>query len=420
MKYKIPKGLFDILPDSSEKWLHLERVCRDVASRYGFHEVRTPIFERTELFTRCVGETSDIVSKEMYTFEDKAGRSMSLRPEGTAPVMRAYLEGGMAHSPHQKVFYIGPYFRYDRPQAGRFRQFHQFGVESIGSKDPVSDFETIDLLYNIYSELGLTDLVLLINSIGNEASRKAYRAALQEFLRPHYDKLGEDSKVRFEKNPLRILDTKDEKEIELIKDAPSILDYLDGDSRAHFDKVLGYLDQFGIGYQIDTSLVRGLDYYNETVFEFTSSALGAQSTIGAGGRYDGLLASFGGPDLPGVGFATGMERILLTLEAQGAFIPGPPGPMVYFVPLDPQSADFAIELSFGLRRQGVSTDVFLKGTKVQKGMQMADKLGAKFACVIGENERGSKKGELKHLESKQGTSVNLDICTIKEHIHAAS
>lgn len=419
VKYKVPKGCFDILPETSERWIYLEDVCRRVAKNYGFHEMRTPIFERTELFVRSVGETSDIVSKEMYTFEDKAGRSMSLRPEGTAPVMRAYLEGGMAHLPHQKVFYFGPYFRYDRPQAGRFRQFHQFGIESIGSSDPVSDFEAIDLLHSVYKELGLKDLVLLVNSVGSPESRLAYRAALKEFLRPHFDQLGEDSKVRFEKNPLRILDTKNQKERELLKGAPSILDYLDKECREHFAAVLKLLDRHSINYVVDSSLVRGLDYYNKTVFEFTSSALGAQSTIGAGGRYDGLLESFGGPDLPGVGFATGMERILVTLESQKAFLPKPPGPTVYFIPLDPKSLELATDIAFGLRRKGISTDLFLKGQKVGKGLQMADKLGATYACVIGENECASKTCELKHLETKRASEIALDICTIEEHILAA-
>lgn len=418
MKYAVPKGCFDIMPSEVGYYLALERVIRELCHDFGYVEVRTPIFERTELFTRSVGETSDIVSKEMYTFEDKAGRSMSLRPEGTAPVMRAYVEHGMHHSPFQKYYYIGPYFRYDRPQAGRYRQFHQFGVEHIGRDDVEADFESIDLLWQLYQRLGLKKLTLLLNSIGEKACRDAYQKALKEYLRPHYAALGEESKMRFEKNPLRILDTKNQNERTLLKEAPSILDFLSEGSLKHFEALQALLKARDIPYTVDTSLVRGLDYYNHTVFEVTAEALGAQNTIGAGGRYDGLIAACGGPNLPGVGFATGIERILVTLKAQEIARDERPTLDLLLIPLGESSTSFAFDLLTHLRRSNIATEIYAQGKKVQKGLQLANDIRAKHVLVIGDDEMTAGYGEIKHLAQRSQHKVKLDPCSIKEHIRA--
>ncbi|MEM8727286.1 MAG: histidine--tRNA ligase [Chlamydiota bacterium] len=320
LEYSLPKGTFDILPNepetqdrwkASHRWHYVESVMRRLAHTYGYREIRTPIFEKTELFIRGVGETSDIVSKEMYIFRDKADRSMTLRPEGTASVMRAFAQNSLHRlGSHHKFFYIGPFFRYDRPQAGRFRQFHQFGIEVVGNGEPDQDFEVIELLYRLFCRLGLKNLTVLVNSLGDRRCRENYQQALLVFLKPHFEALSLESQRRFTKNPLRILDSKDEKERALLKNAPSILDFLSDASRRHFNSLCEYLTADAIPFQITSRLVRGLDYYNHTVFEITSDSPKRQNTIGAGGRYDGLLPVVGGPDLPCIGFSTGIERIL--------------------------------------------------------------------------------------------------------------
>src|SRR3990167_6362931 len=310
MKIQAPKGTFDILPYGTEApwllsalWQHVEKVARDVATQYGYQEIRTPLYESTELFNRGVGETSDIVTKEMFTFQDKGGRSISLRPEGTASVMRSVIENHLFdRGPVHKFFYIGPMFRYERPQSGRYRQHHQFGTEAIGIAAPQQDVETIDLLLEFYRRIGLKSLKVLINTVGDAASRASFRAALLQFLTPHLEELSSDSKLRFEKNPLRILDSKDPKDKEIIASAPSILDHLSPEAKEHFSSVCRSLDTLQIPYEVDPRIVRGLDYYNKTVFEIVSTDLGSQGTVGAGGRYDGLLKTFGGPDLPSIGF----------------------------------------------------------------------------------------------------------------------
>ncbi|MCB1082616.1 MAG: histidine--tRNA ligase, partial [Chlamydiia bacterium] len=359
MSYTLPKGTFDILPHDPKKenawkeasrWQHLETVMRALARDYGYEEIRTPIFEKTELFIRSVGETSDIVSKEMYTFEDKGNRSMTLRPEGTAAVMRAFAQHGLQQlGHHHKFFYIGPFFRYDRPQAGRYRQFHQFGIEAIGNGGPEQDFEAIELLYELYNRLGLKNLRVLVNSLGSASCREKYREALLSFLKPHLSTLSEESKVRFVKNPLRILDSKDEKEQALLKGAPSILEFLNEDNRKHFETLCALLEESHIPFEITPGLVRGLDYYNQTVFEITSDVLGAQNTIGAGGRYDGLLPAVGGPDLPCIGFSTGIERILHTMEGQNISFPEKKGPLVALIPLGEEAKKKAHTLLYSLR-----------------------------------------------------------------------
>lgn len=417
MKYSLLKGTFDILPDQPKKedqwketarWQYVESVMRQLAEDYGYREVRTPVFEKTELFIRGVGETSDIVTKEMYTFQDKGERSITLRPEGTASVMRAFAQGQLQQlGSHHKFFYIGPFFRHDRPQAGRFRQFHQFGIEAIGNKEPEQDLETIDLLYQLYQRLGLTDLQVMVNTLGEPSCRETYKKELLAYLKPHFDSLSEESKARFTKNPLRILDSKDPKEKELLQSAPSILDFLSSESEKHFEKLCSLLKDQGIPFTIAPQLVRGLDYYNHTVFEVTSGVLGAQNTIGAGGRYDGLLPAIGGPDLPCIGFSTGIERILQTMEGQNAPFPEKKGPFVTFIPLGEEAKKVALKHLYGLRHQGVSSElIFAK--KIQKALQQAEQSHTTFAIIIGEEELAKNKAQVKAMNLRTSQDIPLD------------
>ncbi len=418
MQYKIPKGVFDILPyepqvedrwRSSDRWDYVEEIMRQTAHNYGFQEIRTPLFERTELFVRGVGESSDIVSKEMYTFQDKAERSMTLRPEGTASVMRAFIENQLYQQPTlHKFFYIGPMFRYERPQAGRFRQHHQFGAEAIGIAKPQQDIELIDMLYELYRRLGLKDLEVMINSVGDEACRQPFKQLLQDYLRPHFDQLSTDSQVRFSKNPLRILDSKDPQDQKLLENAPTLLEMLDEENKAHFDEVCRLLKRVGIPFQINPKLVRGLDYYNKTVFEIVSGALGAQNTIGAGGRYDGLIGALGGPPLPAVGYATGIERILQTMVKQEAPFPPPPHPYLFLIGLGEEAFAFCFDLLCQLRHEKIPAEMDLQGKKIQIGLQLAHALEAEYALVIGEQELSSQSAQLKHMKTRQTETVSLD------------
>jgi len=410
MRYTAPKGLFDILPESpsqeelwcqSDKWQYVEAIFRKTAQEYGYKEIRTPIFESTDLFTRSAGEGSDIVSKEMYTFEDKGNRSLTLRPEGTAPVMRSFIENQLQNltSVH-KFFYIGPMFRYERPQAGRYRQHHQFGVEAIGISKPEQDVECIDLLCEIYRRLQLNSLHVVINSVGDEASRNNYRAALQDYLRPHLEALSLESQDRFSKNPLRILDSKNPKDIELLAGAPSILEALSKEAADHFQKVTQLLDQIKLPYTINPRLVRGLDYYTNTVFEVVSGQLGAQNSLGGGGRYDGLLGSLGGPNLPSVGFGTGIERILQTMAKQEVLFPQPPHPFLFLIALGEESRKVCFSLLTALRHAGISAEMELAGKKVQQGLQMANKLQADYSVVIGDDELQRGIVQIKEMQSR--------------------
>ncbi|HSX37858.1 MAG TPA: histidine--tRNA ligase [Chlamydiales bacterium] len=413
MQLQIPKGTFDVLPahlsepwTASSLWQYVEETIRKTAADYGYGEIRTPIYERTELFDRGVGETSDIVTKEMFTFLDKGGRSMSLRPEGTSSVVRSFIEHRLANfgSVH-KFFYIGPMFRYERPQSGRYRQHHQFGVEAIGVAAPEQDAETIDLLLEIYTRLGIKGLKVHLNTVGDAASRTAYRASLMQFLKPHFLELSADSQTRFEKNPLRILDSKDPKDQEILMDAPSILDSLSDAAKEHFDQLCASLDDLGIVYRIDPKIVRGLDYYNKTVFEVVSDSLGAQSTIGAGGRYDGLMHLFGGPDLPGVGFATGLERVLQVMIAQGMHPPKTDRPFIYFIPLGDQARAKSLKFVTHCRHQGISASIELNTQKIQTALQNAARLEAVYAAIIGTDELEKGVMQLKKMSTRETREV---------------
>ena len=403
--FPIPPGVFDIIPQSSKDkwceshlWNYLEAQIRLIAEEYGFQEIRTPVFERTELFHRGVGETSDIVSKEMYTFLDKGERSMTLRPEGTAAVMRSFIENQMNQkAPVQKLFYIEPMFRYERSQAGRYRQHHQFGAEVIGVANPEQDVELIDLLYTLYSRLGLKNLNVYINSIGDIDSRIAYRNALLDYLRNYYDQLSSDSKTRLEVNPLRILDSKDPGDKEIIKNAPSILDFLNEESQKHFNTVQKLLKSLNIPFTINHMLVRGLDYYNKTVFEITAGELGAQNSIAGGGRYDGLLKTLGGPDLPSIGFGTGLERVIQTMLKQEVSLPNPYAPDVFLIPLGEESKEACFTLLHTLRTHGVKALMEFTDRKIGKTMQYANQIQARYVVVMGENELKSGEVELKEM-----------------------
>ncbi len=415
-KIQLPKGTFDVLPygaqevwQLSRNWQFVESVCREVASLYGYEEIRTPLYERTELFQRGVGETSDIVMKEMFTFQDRGERWISLRPEGTASVMRAFLENQMAPlKPVHKLFYLGPMFRYERPQSGRYRQHHQFGVEVIGAAKPEQDAEAIDLLFQIYKKLGLRNIKVNVNTVGDTETRARFKEALLSYLKPFFNELSQDSQVRFEKNPLRILDSKDPKDREIIKEAPSILEYLSEPAKNHFQELCHLLDIIQIPYAINDRIVRGLDYYNKTVFEFVTEDLGAQNTIGGGGRYDGLLATFGGPDLAGIGFGTGLERILQVMQAQQLLNLEESHPLIYFIPLGDQAREKCFSLATICRRQGWKVEIDLSAKKMQNSLQNAIKLKATYSAILGDAELEQEMIQLKHMETREQKEIPLN------------
>ena len=381
------KGTHDILPNESNKWQNLESIVNLVCAQYGYHEIRTPIFEETGLFSRSVGEETDIVSKEMYTWKDKDGKSLTLRPELTASVARSFIQHNLSNqSPIQRLYYMGPLFRRERPQKGRQRQFHQFGVEAFGSEHPEQDAEIIAIAWQILSHCGLADDAKLnLNSIGSKKCRIDYRSALKDYILPYLNDFSETSQQRFKTNPLRILDTKSEKEQMILKDAPMISDYHSTEDSAHIESLKGFLNAMDIPFVIDHKLVRGLDYYTKTVFEFNSLTLGAQDALLGGGRYDGLVKTLGGKQTPGIGFAAGMERFLIAMdESKSEFNRSTPD--IYFVCLDENGLSNSLKISDQLRKNGfkVVTDSLRRSMKSQ--LRDANKLGAKFALILGETE----------------------------------
>lgn len=428
MEHQIPKGTFDIIPYGtdeiwrlSESWQYIESVIREICGEYNYREIRTPIYELTGLFDRGVGETSDIVTKEMFTFQDKGGRSVTLRPEGTSSVMRAFIENrlpslGTVH----KFFYIGPMFRYERPQSGRYRQYHQFGVEAIGNGSPEQDAEVIDMTCQLYKRLGLKNLKVHLNSVGDLESRMNFKKALLDYLKPHFNELSEDSKTRFEKNPLRILDSKDPKDKEIVKGAPSILHHLTPDAQKHFQLVCHHLDLIQIPYVIDDRMVRGLDYYTKTVFEVLSGDIGAQNTLCGGGRFDGLISTFGGPDLPAVGFATGIERVLQVLIAQKIAIPKGKRPLVYFIPMGDESREKCFALATQCRHEQIAVDIELNAKKMQTAIQNGLRTEATYCAIIGSDELQKGTLQLKNLQTREQREVQFDhlIRVLKELAHA--
>lgn len=401
MSFKVPRGTQDILPGQTEKWQQVEGIIRELCRVYRYKEIRTPIFESTELFQRGVGDTTDIVQKEMYTFEDRGGRSLTLRPEGTASAVRAYVEHKMFGYADQpvKLCYTGPMFRYERQQAGRYRQFVQFGVEAIGSADPAIDAEVIALAMDIYASVGLKDLKLVINSLGDKETRDAHRTALINHFQPSIDELCGDCKNRLEKNPLRILDCKRDHEHPLMATAPALTDYLTDDSAKYFAQVKGYLDTLGIDYVVDPNLVRGLDYYNHTAFEImsTSSGFGAITTLCGGGRYNGLVEDIGGPDMPGIGFAMSIERLLLALEAEGVSLEVNDALDMYVVAMGEEAKLKAVELVSSFRAKGISADMDYIDRKMKAQMKAADRQQAKFVIVLGETELAEAAVNVKEM-----------------------
>ena len=404
----IPKGTKDMLPRDAAAWHYVEQKARETAALFSFREIRTPMFEHTELFTRGVGETTDIVTKEMYTFEDKGGRSMTLRPEGTAGVARAFIENGLGQDVMpMKAYYLASVFRYERPQSGRLREHHQFGVELYGSSSPYADGEVISLAHTFLSSVGIGGLTLHLNSIGCKECRPKFNAALRGYIGDNLDRMCGKCRERFDKNPLRILDCKEEKCREIVKAAPSITDFLCDDCRAHFEQLQGILERQGVPFVVDPSVVRGLDYYTRTVFEFVSEDIGAQGTVCGGGRYDGLVEEVGGKSTPAVGFGLGLERLLLVLQNTGRLDAPRERADVYLAPLGERAAGEVPAIAAGLRRAGVSADYDMMGRGVKAQMKYADKSGARFVVVIGDNELESGTAVLKNMDTGEERSVAL-------------
>lgn len=416
MNISLPPGVFDIIPfDESEPWRSsylwnfVEKVIRETAAEWGFQEIRTPVFEKTELFLRGVGEGTDIVNKEMYTFQDKGDRSLTLRPEGTAPAMRALIENRLdLKNPVQKLFYIQPMFRYERAQAGRYRQHHQFGVEAIGIKSPYQDAEVIDMIYTLYRRLGLQNLSVKLNSLGDPESRQRYKQVLVKYLEENRERLSKDSRERLSQNPLRVLDSKAEEDQPIIEGAPSILEFLSAEASLHFEKLKELLNQLCIPFTIAPRLVRGLDYYNYTVFEIVTTSLGAQNSIAGGGRYDGLIKSLGGPDLPAFGFGTGLERIIQTMIKQEAVSVEKPAPIVTLIPLGEDAELLAFKFIHLLREKGIGSEMEMGQKKVGKAMAKAEKSGSHYVAVLGDSELKSQKFRLKEMATGEEFEVDFE------------
>ncbi|SDY48172.1 histidyl-tRNA synthetase [Evansella caseinilytica] len=415
MNFRIPRGTQDILPEQSGKWQYIEQKIHDICRRYNYREIRTPMFEQTELFARGVGDTTDIVQKEMYTFTDRGGRSLTLRPECTASVVRSYVENkmhGWADQP-VKLYYVGPMFRYERPQSGRMRQFVQFGVEVLGSDDPAIDAEVIALAMNFYQELGLKNLKLVLNSLGDKESRTKHREALVNHFEPRISEFCSDCQERLRKNPLRILDCKKDRDHELMASAPAILDYLSEESKNYFETVKEYLQAIGISFVVDPTLVRGLDYYNNTAFEIMidGEGFGAITTLSGGGRYNGLTEEVGGPASPGIGFALSIERLLLALETQGAVLPTADSLDAYLIAVGEEPKKIAPKIVHDLRSAGLRVDTDYMNKKMKGQMKAADRQHAAFALILGEEEAASGTITLKSLATGEQTAVPIEALT---------
>ncbi|MDE5984079.1 MAG: histidine--tRNA ligase [Eubacterium sp.] len=406
---KAIKGTKDVLPKDVHKNQYIEATALDVAEKFGYKEIRTPVFEHTELFQRGVGDTTDVVQKEMYTFDDKGGRSITLRPEGTAGAVRSYLENGLCNEAlPQKVCYVGPCFRYEKPQAGRLREFHQFGVECFGTASPLADAELIALGKSIFDTLEVKDLSLEINSIGCPTCRAEYHKALKEYFSSRMDELCDTCRDRLDRNPMRILDCKSPVCSEIAKDAPVVIDYLCDECKEHFEKVQQYLKAMNIDFTINPKIVRGLDYYTKTVFEFISNSIGSQGTVAGGGRYDGLVDELGGQKTPSLGFAMGLERLMLLMEAQNTPFPEANVPDLFVVALGDKATLKAVEIVKDMRAEGFGALMDLNQRSVRAQMKYADKLGAKFNIVIGDNEVETGVAKLKNMTSGEETEIALD------------
>ncbi|HGA3439444.1 TPA: histidine--tRNA ligase [Streptococcus agalactiae] len=411
MKLQKPKGTQDILPGESAKWQYVENVIRNLFKQYHYDEIRTPMFEHYEVISRSVGDTTDIVTKEMYDFHDKGDRHITLRPEGTAPVVRSYVENKLFAPEVQKptkMYYIGSMFRYERPQAGRLREFHQVGVECFGSNNPTTDVETIAMGHHLFEDLGIKNVKLHLNSLGSPESRQAYRQALIDYLTPIREQLSKDSQRRLNENPLRVLDSKEPEDKLAVENAPSILDYLDESSQAHFDAVCHMLDALNIPYIIDTNMVRGLDYYNHTIFEFITEIEDNELTICAGGRYDGLVSYFGGPETPAFGFGLGLERLLLILDKQGISLPIENTIDLYIAVLGSEANLAALDLAQSIRHQGFKVERDYLGRKIKAQFKSADTFNAKVIMTLGSSEVDSKEVGLKNNQTRQEVKVSFE------------
>ena len=415
---KKPRGTEDILPSDIDLWRLIEDTAREVCNLYGYKEIRTPVFEDTSLFSRGVGDTTDVVQKEMYTFNDKGGRSITLRPEGTASLARSYIENSMYANPQPtKLYYLISCYRYEKPQSGRLREFHQFGLECFGSQSPATDAEIIELALDFFDKLGVKNLQLNLNSIGCENCKPKYNQELKKYFTAHYDELCDTCKDRLEKNPMRIIDCKSPVCQKLCEGAPKMIDYLCGDCKEHFSKLTSYLDRLGIEYKIDPNIVRGLDYYTKTVFEITSNALGAQSTVCGGGRYNGLVEELGGKPTPGIGFALGIERLILILKNQGAVLPQVSVPDIFIAAIG-ESAEFeAQKIVYELRHKGLWAERDLCGRSVKAQMKYANKLGARFSIVMGDDEIQNGSIEIKNMAEGDSAKCELSSEAIYDMIN---
>ena len=406
---KAIKGTKDVLPSESYKNQYIEATCLGVAENFGYKEMRTPVFEHTELFQRGVGDTTDVVQKEMYTFDDKGGRSITLRPEGTAGAARSFLENGLSNEAlPQKICYLTSCYRYEKPQTGRLREFHQFGIECFGAASPLADAEMIALAKQIFDELGVKNLHLEINSIGCPKCRAEYHKALKEYFTSRIDELCDTCRDRLDRNPMRILDCKSPVCSEIAKDAPVVLDYLCDECREHFEKTKSYLDASNIEYIVNPQIVRGLDYYTKTVFEFVSDSIGSQGTVCGGGRYDGLIEELGGQHTPSLGFGMGLERLQLVMEAQGCEFPEPSRPDLFIVAMGDKATFKAIEIAKDMRDEGYSVVYDLNGRSLRAQMKYADKCNAKYNVVIGDNEVDTKTAILKDMATGEQSEISLE------------
>jgi histidyl-tRNA synthetase len=409
MKYSAPRGTADVLTSDSSKWQFLENKFREICRLYKYNELRTPTFEETELFTRSIGTHTDIVGKEMYTFQDKGGRSITLRPEGTAPVIRAYIQHKLhGESLINKIYYISSIFRYERPQAGRYREHHQMGLEAIGSADPAIDAEVISLAVQYFTEIGITGLLLKINSVGCPVCRPKYREVLRKAVEPYLNDLCGNCQTRYEHNPLRMLDCKAPKCNELTNNIPSIQDHLCEDCSQHFNKVLEYLNSLGISCKLDPKLVRGFDYYTKTAFEIVSDSLGSQNAVAGGGRYDGLVEELGGQPTPGVGFGSGIERQLVILEALNALPAVKSGTDAYIVTIGDQARTIGLRLLNQLRNAGISADTDYSGKSVKAQMKMADKANSMLTIIIGDDELAQGIVKIRNMGTNEESTAAID------------
>ena len=406
---KAIKGTKDVLPSEVYKNQYIEATCLTVAENFGYKEMRTPVFEHTELFQRGVGDTTDVVQKEMYTFDDKGGRSITLRPEGTSGAARSFLENGLSNEAlPQKICYLTSCYRYEKPQAGRLREFHQFGIECFGATSPLADAEMIALAKQIFDELGVKDLHLELNSIGCPTCRAEYHKALKEYFASRVDELCDTCRDRLDRNPMRILDCKSPVCSEIAKDAPVVLDYLCDECKEHFEKTKSYLDAMNIEYIVNPQIVRGLDYYTKTVFEFVADSIGAQGTVCGGGRYDGLIEELGGQHTPSLGFGMGLERLQLVMEAQGCEFPEPSRPDLFIVAMGDKATLKAVEIAKDMRDEGYSVVYDLNGRSLRAQMKYADKINAKYNVVIGDNEVNTKSAVLKDMATGEQSDISLE------------